>query len=66
MFQHKKFYICALVGLLIKWFYEMQGATMKIAPTCVGATTPEQCDIHTSTRTLPIYAATSPPIVITH
>ena len=24
----------------------MHGATMKIAPTCFGATTPEQCDIH--------------------
>jgi len=23
--------------------------------------TPEQCDVHTSTRTLPIHAATSPP-----
>ena len=28
---------------------------------CSGST-PEECNIHTSTRTLPIYAATSPPI----
>jgi len=27
----------------------------------VHQSTPEQCDIHTSTRTWPIYAATSPP-----
>jgi len=25
----KKFYVRALVGVLIKWFYEMHGATMK-------------------------------------
>ena len=29
-FNVKKFYVCALVGVLIKLFYEMHGATMKI------------------------------------
>ena len=28
-FNLKKFYLCALVGVLIKWFYEMHGATIK-------------------------------------
>ena len=27
---HKQFYVCALVGVLIKCLYEMHGATMKI------------------------------------
>jgi len=26
----KKFYVCALLGVLIKCFYEMYGATMRI------------------------------------
>jgi len=30
-FNVKKFYVCALVGVLIRRFYEMHGATMKIA-----------------------------------
>jgi len=38
---------------------------IKIALTHFGVvkveSTPEQCNMHTSTRTLPIYAATSPP-----
>jgi len=25
-----KFYVCELVGMLIKWLYEMHGATIKI------------------------------------
>jgi len=29
MFSCKNFYICALVGVRIKLFYEMQGATME-------------------------------------
>ena len=29
-FNVKKFYVCALVGVLIEWFYEMHGARMKI------------------------------------
>ena len=29
-FNVKKFYVCALVGVLTKWFYEMHGAMMKI------------------------------------
>ena len=34
-FNVKKFYVCALVGVLIKWLYEMHGATMKIFRTAV-------------------------------
>ena len=30
MFQCKQIYVCALFGVLIKWLYEMRGATMKI------------------------------------
>ena len=30
MFQYKQFYVCALVGVLIKSLYEMHGATIKI------------------------------------
>ena len=26
-----KFYVCALVGVLIKWLYEMHDATIKIS-----------------------------------
>jgi len=26
----QKFYVCALVGVLIKWLYEMHGAMIKI------------------------------------
>jgi len=33
---------------------------IKIAPTCLGATTPKECDINTSRRTLAVYAATTP------
>jgi len=29
MFYVKKFYICALVGVVIIWFYEMHGATKR-------------------------------------
>jgi len=29
MFQCKKLYVCALVGVLIKCFYEMHGATIE-------------------------------------
>jgi len=30
MFQYKQFYVCALVGVLIKCLYEMHGATIKM------------------------------------
>ena len=30
MFQYEQFYVCALVGVLIKCLYEMHGATMNI------------------------------------
>ena len=30
VFNAKKFYICASVGVLIKWLYEMHCATVKI------------------------------------
>jgi hypothetical protein len=30
MFWYKQFYVCALVGVLIKWLYEMHGATIKM------------------------------------
>jgi len=30
MFKYKQFYVCALVALLIKRLYEMQGVTIKI------------------------------------
>jgi len=29
MFYYKQFYVCALVGVLIKSIYEMHGATIK-------------------------------------
>jgi len=29
MFEYKQFYVCALVGVLIKCLYEMHGATIK-------------------------------------
>ena len=41
MFQYKQFYVCALVGVLIKCLYEMHGATMKI--TCIVAHYSEVC-----------------------
>jgi len=31
--------MCALVGVLIKWLYEMHGATMKIAQLFIYSTT---------------------------
>ena len=30
----QKFYVCALVGVLIKWLYETHGATIKIKHLC--------------------------------
>ena len=30
-FNVKKYYVCALVGVLIEWLYEMHGATIKIS-----------------------------------
>jgi len=35
MFQYKQFYVCALVGVLIKCLYEMHGATIKTALCCI-------------------------------
>ena len=34
-FNVKKFYVCALVGVLIRWLYKMHGATMKIVSSTV-------------------------------
>jgi len=28
--MQKKNYVCALIGVLIKWLYEMHGVTMKM------------------------------------
>jgi len=35
MFQYKQFYVCALVGVLIKCLYEMHGSTIKIVEFCL-------------------------------